>query len=784
MIADDMDPFEAHTALFDVYLRLRPSATNTERFLDVEQCRDSHLPTHITIRPPADDKRKKAVEKFQFTRVFEEHAGQRDIFENTGILPLVEGVLGAPGREGRDGLLATLGVTGSGKSHTILGSKSQRGLTQLTLDVLFQHTSSHLVDIETSPIAFSSLCAADVSEALMMPASRFLDSVYSESGNLSRATTPALVRDSTLPHTYIAPGTFPNFSDSINSSSARPSSTVYDRLYPSLAKYQTPKVARGSVSHSNKSTRSKIAHITRSVAKKLTFAEQQDTSLLSVPSSRKYMPRISTMPQTPSVDDIPIEIDSSAEYAIVISMYEVYNDRIFDLLTASAATKTPHKRRALLFKNTEASPDRKVVAGLKKIVCSTLEEALLVLETGLHERRVAGTGSNAVSSRSHGFFCMEVKKRRAASKGLPVSSSWTSSTMTIVDLAGSERARAAKTAGSTLAEAGKINESLMYLGQCMQMLSDNANSTSPALVPFRQCKLTELMFSNSFAHNHQHKCAQKFTMIVTADPLGDYNATSQILRYSALAREVTVPRIPSVTAAYISGATSAEAARLGQDGHSSGRATPSAIQQELELALATIADLRQQLETSQILLQEETQRRQEAESSWKSSELRIDEMEAEIREELYNEFEHKLQTEQRRWRAARDAEMDAQDEHLDAKISLLTQNLSIYEDETADPEFDKENMAPAADDVFGPVGVDPSVEAVGKFGACRMSVLEDTERKAKELEAENVDLRRRMEEMERTCRQRGVLRSPSKKMRVLKTPSRKWEGSGVGLDDV
>jgi hypothetical protein len=37
---------------------------------------------------------------------------------------------------------------------------------------------------------------------------------------------------------------------------------------------------------------------------------------------------------------------------------------------------------------------------------------------------------------------------------------------------GSERARNAKTAGATLAEAGKINESLMYLGQCLQMQSN------------------------------------------------------------------------------------------------------------------------------------------------------------------------------------------------------------------------------------------------------------------------------------------------------------------------
>jgi hypothetical protein len=44
--------------------------------------------------------------------------------------------------------------------------------------------------------------------------------------------------------------------------------------------------------------------------------------------------------------------------------------------------------------------------------------------------------------------------------------------MLTADNPGSERARNAKTAGATLAEAGKINESLMYLGQCLQMQSD------------------------------------------------------------------------------------------------------------------------------------------------------------------------------------------------------------------------------------------------------------------------------------------------------------------------
>jgi hypothetical protein len=195
---------------------------------------------------------------------------------------------------------------------------------------------------------------------------------------------------------------------------------------------------------------------------------------------RNGLHRPSALPQLPDISSTTVQADPNAEYAILISMYEVYNDRIFDLLTPATRTASTkdYRRRPLLFKPTEQSPDRKVVAGLRKIICGTMREALMVLEAGLHERRVAGTGSNSVSSRSHGFFCVEVKKRR---KGR-VSTPWGGSALTIVDLAGSERARDAKTQGATLAEAGKINESLMYLGQCLQMQSDLGNNTKVCLM--------------------------------------------------------------------------------------------------------------------------------------------------------------------------------------------------------------------------------------------------------------------------------------------------------------
>jgi hypothetical protein len=108
--------------LFEVYLRLRPPplhrSTNSEPILNVEEVEEglSH-PTHITLNPPTD--RRRAVEKFAFTQVFEEDASQLDVFHSTEIASLVEGVLAPQGGEGTDAVVATLGVSGSGKVNTL-----------------------------------------------------------------------------------------------------------------------------------------------------------------------------------------------------------------------------------------------------------------------------------------------------------------------------------------------------------------------------------------------------------------------------------------------------------------------------------------------------------------------------------------------------------------------------------------------------------------------------------------------------------------------------------------
>ena len=212
----------------------------------------------------------------------------------------------------------------------------------------------------------------------------------------------------------------------------------------------------------------------------------------------------------------------------------------------------------------------------------------------------------------------------------------------------------------------------MYLGQCLQMQSDSHDGSKVVLhfqvsylwlianqtvVPFRQCKLTELLFSNSFPssshhptsqHPHHHRNAQKAIMIVTADPLGDFNATSQILRYSALAREVTVPRIPSVTSTILSGSI----AGAPRSHTASGRTSPNAQLPDeamVEMAYSEIARLSEEVEILKVKLAEEQGRRREAEEEWQRAEDRAEEIEMQVREECWQEVESRTEEERRRW---------------------------------------------------------------------------------------------------------------------------------------
>jgi chromosome segregation ATPase len=164
-------------------------------------------------------------------------------------------------------------------------------------------------------------------------------------------------------------------------------------------------------------------------------------------------------------------------------------------------------------------------------------------------------------------------------------------------------------------------------------------------------------------------------MIVTADPLGDFNATSQILRYSALAREITVPRTPSVSSQIVS------ASATHKPFQTNGRCTPSDTGREtMENAALEIARMSEEIDGLRDELSSEQQKRYEAEAHLQSAEERMLEIEQEIREECYEEMESRLAMEMQRWKARWAEEADRNDEHLDRKLEVFSRGIDIYAD--------------------------------------------------------------------------------------------------------
>lgn len=340
----------------------------------------------------------------------------------------------------------------------------------MALDVIFRSLEPTVKteDGSISPMMLASLAAADTSEAQLFAAQTFLDAVYGDPNgdrgrnsraqtpmSPSRAHTPLTVRN---PHTLNTPDELPPLraplgygTPSLYTSppggfpkpyqSSRSSPIRKDR--PGLSPLSSEPFGRITNGPCNPLPYTRPNIVEERLAKSRLYVFKEPTPALAFPR-RQPRERSNATPRLPDVSHLAIDLNSNSDYVVLVSMYEVYNDRIFDLLSPSivpgqgstlsrGGNTQKDRRRPLLFKPTEGSPDRKVVAGLRKIACGTYEEALAILDVGLTERKVTGTGSNSVSSRSHGFFCLEVKKQVHKRHG---ETNWVGNTLTVVDLAG------------------------------------------------------------------------------------------------------------------------------------------------------------------------------------------------------------------------------------------------------------------------------------------------------------------------------------------------------------
>lgn len=101
--------------------------------------------SHVVYHPRARHGRQANDVQFGFTEVLDAHATQREVFEKTTMQPLRNMLVMRS-----NALMFTLGITNSGKTHTMLGTDVDAGVIPRCLDVLFHSLRRNLA----SPCTF------------------------------------------------------------------------------------------------------------------------------------------------------------------------------------------------------------------------------------------------------------------------------------------------------------------------------------------------------------------------------------------------------------------------------------------------------------------------------------------------------------------------------------------------------------------------------------------------------------------------------------------------------
>jgi kinesin family protein 20 len=130
-------------------------------------------------------------------------------------------------------------------------------------------------------------------------------------------------------------------------------------------------------------------------------------------------------------DPTTLKVDRNYEYSIWLSYAEVYNEKIYDLLTNvedagagfSRAQPILLTRKALSLKPTPPSdnldtdgPIGKYISGLTHVHVDSAKEAKKLVKLGQLHRQVFGTLANSQSSRSHGIVTIKFLKKHRGEK--------------------------------------------------------------------------------------------------------------------------------------------------------------------------------------------------------------------------------------------------------------------------------------------------------------------------------------------------------------------------------
>ncbi|XP_012706294.2 kinesin-like protein KIF23 isoform X8 [Fundulus heteroclitus] len=414
-----------------VYCRIRPLGGEDEECC-VEMISSSTIQLHAPDGLKANRNGEYKETQYSFKKVFGIKTTQIELFKDVA-KPLMEDLI-----HGKNGLLFTYGVTGSGKTYTMTGSPGEGGLLPRSLDMLFNSIGP-------------------------FQAKRFVFKPDDKNGIEIQSQVDALLERQKRDNQQSVPKTpssrqraDPEFADMINPEEACKSETV----------------------------------------------------------------------------------DEDCCYSVLVSYIEIYNNYIYDLLEdAPFDLIRPKPPQSKILR--EDQNHNMYVAGCTEVEVKSTEEAFEVFWKGQKKRRIANTQLNRESSRSHSVFTVKLVQAPLDADGdyiLQDKNQVNVSQLCLVDLAGSERTNRTRAEGSRLREAGNINQSLMTLRTCMEVLRENQMCGTNRMVPYRDSKVTHL-FKNYFDGEG------KVRMIVCVNPKADdYEETLLVMRFAEMTQEVEVAR--------------------------------------------------------------------------------------------------------------------------------------------------------------------------------------------------------------------------------------------------
>jgi kinesin family protein 5 len=173
-----------------------------------------------------------------------------------------------------------------------------------------------------------------------------------------------------------------------------------------------------------------------------------------------------------TIFDEVLRADSNIEFNITVAYFEIYMEKIRDLLQPSQDNMVVREH-----------PQKGIwVDGATEASVVSPEEVYAVMQQGASNRATAATNMNERSSRSHSLFLLTVSQTSL------VDLSKKSGKLYLVDLAGSEKAGKTGATGEKLDEAKMINKSLTALGLVITKLTQGQDH-----IPYRDSKLTRVL---------------------------------------------------------------------------------------------------------------------------------------------------------------------------------------------------------------------------------------------------------------------------------------------------